>query len=84
MAEFALHSFCKACGAHKLRMPSGDSDPFWDRRPCRKCGEHRPGRCVVAREARVGGWPWQRGWVTPFGERADVPAVPFPEYPETR
>lgn len=79
MGEFALHSFCDACGRHRRRMPFGDDDSFWDRNagPCRHCGEAAPGHRHICRRI---GWIFKGGfagihWADRDGRRVDVPAV---------
>jgi len=71
---FDMHSFCTACGAHRRRMPFGERSRFFDSGPCWRCGASSgDARQVIATRARVGRWPWQRGWITRDGERLDVP-----------
>lgn len=75
MSEFGMHSFCMVCGSHRRRMPFGERSGFFDSRPCPGCGASMyDARQEPARRARVGRWPWQRGWVDRDGKRLDVPA----------
>jgi hypothetical protein len=75
MSGFELHSFCESCGAHRRRMPFGSYSEFFDRDPCRRCGSHKTGNQVVAKQVRVGRWPWTLGWVDQNGVRVDEPAA---------
>lgn len=70
MSEFAMRAFCRRCGRMRMTMPFGDANPFWDRTPCRACGDDRAGEYVIAARRRIGRWPWQRGWVDPDGNTA--------------
>lgn len=73
MSEFDMHSFCDECGAHRRRMPFGQRSRFFDSEPCWRCGALSGGAVQeIARRARVGRWPWQRGWVDRAGNRMDV------------
>lgn len=74
MAEFAMHSFCERCGAHRRRLPFGKRSYFFDREPCHRCGEPGSGNQEIAQRVRVGRWPWQRGWVDRDGNRVDLPS----------
>lgn len=81
MADFAAHSFCDGCGAHRRRQPFGGGSAFFDRNdgPCHRCGEPGPGHQHIATRARVGRHWWQRGWVDRDGRRVDVPKNVAPE-----
>lgn len=69
MADWGVHLFCTECGAHRRHQPFNDAG-WMVHGNCRKCGGYGTETETVKR-ARVGRWPWQRGWIDRDGE-------PFP------
>jgi hypothetical protein len=69
---YAMQAFCVECGNHKMRMPFGDDNPFWDGKQCKRCGGEES-RYVVAAEITIR-WPFRRGWFDRSGVRVDVAA----------
>lgn len=59
--DWAYHSFCGDCGAHRRRMPFGGPDDFFDKGVCPKCGASGSKRVyAVAQRKWLGLGPWVR------------------------